>query len=219
MENPPQQPASPPYVPPPYVPPPYAPPPAASPSRVKIWAAGAAVVSAIAGVATAVAAFSNGPSQPAAVPPPTSSAVGGQPSQSPENVPATGADGAAAVAVRWSGKVVLGLEGLDLSQVPPSKGTSLGVRPAAGRNGSSSMEVKGTVALWENTGDPTPQGCKDLLASQSRNAIVVAEGDSVCLVNEASPIALLKVTATRYKEGSYGLIEGQLTVWNLRAAR
>lgn len=212
MENPPQQPASPPYV----------PPAAASPSRAKIWAAGAAVVSAIAGVATAVAAFSNGSPPPAAVPPPASSSVGEQPPQSSAAIPATpgpatGAGGAAAV--RWSGKVVLGLEGIDLSQVPPSKGTSLGARPAAGRNGSSSMEVKGTVALWENTGDPTPQGCKDLLASQSRNAVVVAEGDSVCLVNEASPIALLKVTATRYSEGSYGLIEGQLTTWNLRATR
>ncbi|MFF3015745.1 hypothetical protein [Streptomyces sp. NPDC057939] len=212
MEHPPQQPAW----------PPYAPPPAPSPSRAKIWAAGAAVVSAIAGVATAVAAFSNGsPPQPSAVPPPASSAVGDQPPQSPAVTAApgtaTGAGGAASV--RWSGKVVLGLEGIDLSQVPPSKGSGFGIRPAAGRNGSSSMEVKGTVALWENPGDPTPQGCKDLLAAQSRNAVVVAEGDSVCLVDENSPIAALKVTATQYNEGSYGLIEGQLTTWNLRAAK
>ncbi|MGW7315664.1 hypothetical protein [Streptomyces sp. NPDC054854] len=211
MENPPQQPAW----------PPYAPPVAPSPSRAKIWAAGAAVVSAIAGVATAIAAFSNGSPQPSAVPPPASSSVGDQPPQSPANTAApsaaTGAGGAASV--RWSGKVVLGLEGIDLSQVPPSKGTGFGIRPAAGRNGSSSMEVKGTVALWENAGDPTPQGCKDLLAAQSRNAVVVAEGDSVCLVNEKSPIAALKVTATHYEEGSYGLIEGQLTTWNLRATK
>lgn len=213
MSYPPQQPASPPYV----------PPPAASPSRAKLWAAGAAVVSAIAGVATAIAAFSNGSPQPAAVPPPSSSSVGNQPPQSAAAAPttpgpATGAGGA--VAVKWSGKVVLGMEGIDLSQVPPRKGgTDFGTRPSAGRSGSSSMEIKGTVALWENAGDPTPQGCKDLLASQSRNAIVVAEGDSVCLVNEKSPIGLLKVTSTHYNDGSYGLIEGQLTTWNLRATQ
>ncbi|GHB46096.1 hypothetical protein GCM10010347_14640 [Streptomyces cirratus] len=113
--------------------------------------------------------------------------------------------------------MVLGLEGIDLSSVPPRTGTSgFGIRPAAGRAGESSMEVKGTVALWTNSEAPTAQGCKDLLATQSRSAVTVAEGDSVCLVNEKSPIGVLKVTATRYNEGSYGLIEGELTTWNLR---
>ncbi|MEU8464917.1 hypothetical protein [Streptomyces sp. NPDC029003] len=214
--------------------PPYVQPAAPGPSRVKLWAAGAAVVSAIAGVASAVAAFSDHTAPPAAVPPPTSATVGAPPPQSPAGIAASPGTGAAAGAgsaagsgspgaaasVRWSGTVVLGLEGLDLSQVPPRQKEGTLIRPAAGRNGSSSMEVLGTAALWPDAAsEPTAQGCKDLLATQSRKSVVVAEGDSVCLVNENSPIGVLKVTATKYDEGSYGLIEGRLTTWNLRADR
>ncbi|MFD8981676.1 hypothetical protein [Streptomyces sp. NPDC059564] len=178
-------------------------------------------------MASAIAAFSNGSPSPAAAPPATSATVNVQPPQNPAGSaagPATGAAGtgaAGAGSVRWSGKVVLGLEGLDLTQTPPRKGdgSTFGYRPAAGRNGSSSMEVKGTAALWTDAAEPTAQGCKDLLATQSRNSVVVADGDSVCLVNESSPIGLLKVTATHYDDGTYGLIEGQLTIWNLRVAR
>lgn len=81
------------------------------------------------------------------------------------------------------------------------------------------MEVKGTAALWTEAAEPTAQGCKDLLATQSVKTVVVVEGDRVCLVDESSPIGVLKVTATHYDQGSYGLIDGQLTIWNLRAAR
>lgn len=229
MQDPSQQPASPPYPPhhPPHhpqqYPPSYPPPPVhTGPSRVKVWAAAAAVVSAIAGVASAIAAFSNGSPSPAAVSPPSSTTVTVQPPQNPTGSAAGPASGAAgAGSVRWSGKVLLGLEGLDLTQAPPRKGdgNSFGYRPAAGRTGENSMEVKGTAALWTEAAEPTAQGCKDLLATQSRKTVVVAEGDSVCLVNESSPIGVLKVTATHYDEGTYGLIEGQLTIWNLRAAR
>ncbi|WP_329197825.1 MULTISPECIES: hypothetical protein [unclassified Streptomyces] len=192
-------------------------------SHAKLWAAGAAVVSAIAGVASAIAAFSNGspPPTPSAVPPASSVTVAGQPpagGTAPSAAPS--AAGSAAGSVRWTGKVVLGLEGIDLNSIPPHSGTSgFGIRPAAGRSGETSMEVKGTVALWTNAEAPTAQGCRDLLATQSRSAVTVAEGDSVCLVNEKSPIGVLKVTGTRYDEGSYGLIEGELTTWNLRPSR
>ncbi|WP_371494857.1 hypothetical protein OG871_06365 [Kitasatospora sp. NBC_00374] len=117
--------------------------------------------------------------------------------------------------------MVLGLEGIELDQVPPRAGseTIMNTRPAAGRNGSSSMEVMGTVALWTSAEAPTAQGCKDLLATQSVKEVVVGQGDRVCLVNEHSPIAALKVTATSYDKGTYGLIEGELTIWNLRSDR
>ncbi|GLV98908.1 hypothetical protein [Streptomyces lavendulae] len=225
MSDPLQQPASPPPVPPAAVPP--AP---AGPSRAKLWAAGAAVVSAIAGVASAIAAFSNNSPSPAAVPPPTAVTL---PAPQAASTPGAGAGagagssagtgtgtgaGAAPASVRWSGKIVLGLEGVDLTQNPPRRGdgSTFGYRPAAARSGSSSMTVKGTAALWTDASAPTPQGCRDLLATQSRSEVVVAEGDSVCLVNEKSPIAVLKVTATHYDDGTYGLIEGELTTWNLR---
>ncbi|MFF7499290.1 hypothetical protein ACFZBM_07555 [Streptomyces lavendulae] len=223
MSDPLQQPASPPPVPPAAVPP--AP---AGPSRAKLWAAGAAVVSAIAGVASAIAAFSSNSPSPAAVPPPTAVTL---PAPQAASTPGAGAGagagssagtgtgtGAAPASVRWSGKIVLGLEGVDLTQNPPRRGdgSTFGYRPAAARSGSSSMTVKGTAALWTDASAPTPQGCRDLLATQSRSEVVVAEGDSVCLVNEKSPIAVLKVTATHYDDGTYGLIEGELTTWNLR---
>ncbi|MFF7075493.1 hypothetical protein [Streptomyces lavendulae] len=225
MSDPLQQPASPPPVPPAAVP--SAP---AGPSRAKLWAAGAAVVSAIAGVASAIAAFSNNSPSPAAVPPPTAVTL---PAPQAASTPGAGAGagagagssagtgtgtGAAPASVRWSGKIVLGLEGVDLTQNPPRRGdgSTFGYRPAAARSGSSSMMVKGTAALWTDASAPTPQGCRDLLATQSRSEVVVAEGDSVCLVNEKSPIAVLKVTATHYDDGTYGLIEGELTTWNLR---
>ncbi|MFE2855903.1 hypothetical protein ACFXJO_32875 [Streptomyces lavendulae] len=223
MSDPLQQPASPPPVPPAVVPQA-----SAGPSRAKLWAAGAAVVSAIAGVASAVAAFSNNSPSPAAVPPPTAVTL---PAPQGASTPGAGSSagtgtgtgsgtgaGAAPASVRWSGKIVLGLEGVDLTQNPPRRGdgSTLGYRPAAARSGSNSMTVKGTAALWKDASAPTPQGCKDLLATQSGAEVVVVEGDSVCLVNEKSPIAVLKVTATRYDEGSYGLIDGELTIWNLR---
>jgi len=204
---------------------------AAGRSRTKLWATGAAVVSAATGVVTAFAAFSGGSPSPGAVPPAASVTVTVQPSQSPAGATASStqasgdsrpaspspAAGTGAGSVRWSGKVVLGLEGIDLEKVPPRTGSGFGSRPAAARSGSSSMMVKGTVALWTSTEAPTPQGCKDLLATQSRAEVTVGEGDSVCLVNEHSPIAVLKVTATSYDQGTYGLIEGQLTTWNLRS--
>ncbi|MGO4457837.1 hypothetical protein AB4039_11085 [Streptomyces sp. M-16] len=200
--------------------------PPTGPSRAKLWAAGAAVVSAIAGVASAIAAFSGNPTAPAAVAPPTGVSLPAPQTGSGPAAGGTGAGGtgtgtgagAAPASVRWSGKIVLGLEGIDLTQNPPRRGdgSTFGYRPAAARSGSSSMTVKGTAALWTDASAPTPQGCKDLLATQSRSEVVVAEGDSVCLVNEKSPIAVLKVTATRYDEGTYGLIEGELTTWNLR---
>ncbi|WP_371676929.1 hypothetical protein [Streptomyces sp. NBC_01276] len=211
MSDPTQPPSSPPAFPAP-----------AGPSRAKLWAAGAAVVSAIAGVASAIAAFSGNSSAPAAVAPPTGVSL---PAPQTASSPAAGGTGTGAgtgagapASVRWSGKIVLGLEGIDLTQNPPRRGdgSTFGYRPAAARSGSSSMTVKGTAALWTDASAPTPQGCKDLLATQSRSEVTVAEGDSVCLVNEKSPIAVLKVTATRYDEGTYGLVEGELTTWNLR---
>ncbi|MFH7593742.1 hypothetical protein WDV06_01375 [Streptomyces racemochromogenes] len=216
QQDPSQQPAMPPYA--PYAQPvPPAPAPSGT-SKAKVWGAIAAGVSAVAAVASAIAAFTNspsaGPSAPAVPQPAPASTVGAQP---PAAKPGTGAAGAGTV--RWSGRVVLGLEGLDLSQVPPRTASGLGARPAAARSGSSSMMVKGTAVLWTAAEAPTAQGCKDLLATQSRKEVVVAEGDSVCLVDENSPIAVLKVTRTSYEEGSYGLIEGDLTTWNLRADR
>ncbi|MEU8433433.1 hypothetical protein AB0F18_11025 [Streptomyces sp. NPDC029216] len=214
QQDPSQRPAMPQYA-------PYAPVPPASPgaSKAKVWGVIAAVVSAIAGVASAIAAFTNNSHAPAAVPPAAAPNVVAQPPAGGTASSASGTGAAGAGSVRWTGKIVLGLEGIDLSQVPPRKGSELGTRPAAGRSGSSSMMVMGTAALWTNPEAPTAQGCRDLLATQSRKEVVVAEGDSVCLVNENSPIGVLKVTSTSYMEGSYGLIEGDLTTWNLRATR
>ncbi|MFJ8039388.1 hypothetical protein ACIRBX_02600 [Kitasatospora sp. NPDC096147] len=111
------------------------------------------------------------------------------------------------------------MEGIDLEQVPPRKGTDslYSDRPRAAREGSSGMQIQGTSARWTGSGEATAQGCRELLATQSVDAVVVGVGQTVCVVNDHSPIAALKVTGTRYKEGSYGLIEGQLTVWDLRA--
>ncbi|MCX5194735.1 hypothetical protein OOK31_12645 [Streptomyces sp. NBC_00249] len=173
-------------------------------------------------MASAVAAFSNGSPSPGAVAAPPASGAVTVTAQPPQSPAAQGGGAAPApAAVRWSGKVVLGLEGVDLTQVPPRRGSgnTLGYRPAAGRTGSNGMEVKGTAALWTGAEAPTAQGCKDLLATQSLSSVVVTEGDSVCVVEESSPIGVFKVSATKYDEGSYGLIEGELTVWNLRAAR
>lgn len=186
-------------------------------SRVKVWGVVAAAVSAAAGVATAIAAFmgnagSTDPAKVTAVP--TGSEAG---ATSATAMPAPSPAGSAAV--RWTGKVVLGLEGIDLSKVPPAKGSELFTRPAAGRQGSNGMEVKGTAALWEGPGEPTAQGCRDLLLTQSHDRVDVVEGDRVCVVNETSPIALLKITATHYMKGSYGELDAELTVWDLRLKR
>ncbi|WP_431680337.1 hypothetical protein [Kitasatospora sp. KL5] len=193
-------------------------------SHIKLWGAVAAVVSAIAGVASAVAAFTGGSSVPdrspsaqvtvTVAPPP----AGGSAQQVP---PAAGASAtnAAAEGVRWSGSIVLGLEGIDLTQSPPRKGSASFIRPAAARSGSNGMMVKGTVALWTGTGAPTAQGCKDLLLTQSRDEVDVAAGDVVCLAEGSSPVAALKVTATHYDRGAYGELDGELTVWSLRLNR
>lgn len=220
MQDPSQYPSQHP-APPPYLPSAASVPVSTGRSHAKLWAAGAAVVSAIAGVASAIAAFSNGspPPAPSAVPPASSVTVASQPPAGGTASSGAGssAAGSTAGSVRWTGKVVLGLEGIDLNTIPPQSAKSgFGIRPAAGRSGESSMEVKGTVALWTNAEAPTAQGCRDLLATQSRSNVTVAEGDVVCLVNEKSPIGVLKVTGTRYNEGSYGLVEGELTTWNLR---
>ncbi|MFJ1705552.1 hypothetical protein [Kitasatospora sp. NPDC088346] len=227
MQDPSQQPAPPPAVPPAGSPAPAG----AGTSHAKLWATGAAVVSAAAGVATAFAAFSGG-SSPAPVPPSSSVTVTARPQGLPEATAPSGqgpggagaaspSAGTGAVSVRWAGRMLIGLEGIDLEQTPPRKGSTsgLGFSPNVGRNGSSSMEVKGTVAQWTAAEAPTAQGCKDLLATQSRRSVIVGKGDRVCLLDEHSPIAALTVTGTFYDQGSYGLVEGDLTVWNLRPDR
>ncbi|MEV6207504.1 hypothetical protein [Kitasatospora sp. NPDC051914] len=170
-----------------------------------------------------MAAFTGGPSGPdrapsaqvtvTVAPPP----AGG----SAQQVPPAGASAtnAAAEGVRWSGPIVLGLEGIDLTQSPPRKGSPPFTRPAAARSGSNGMMVKGTVALWTGNGAPTAQGCKDLLLTQSRDEADVAAGDVVCLAEGSSPVAALKVTATHYDRGGYGELDGELTVWSLRLNR
>lgn len=113
---------------------------------------------------------------------------------------------------------MLGLEGIDLSKVPPARSDSF-LRPAAGRSGSSGMMVKGTVARWSGPGAPTAQGCRDLLTTQPHDEVDVVEGDSVCVVNENSPIAVIKVTDTHYDQGTYGELDTEVTIWDLRMAR
>jgi hypothetical protein len=207
------------------VPPPHAPgpAPAGAGSNMKLWGVVAAVVSAAAGVASAVAAFTGGSAQPSAAPP-TSAAVTAAP-------PGSGSAGtgttvapppspSAAAAVRWTGAWVLGLEGIDLSKVPPGRSSSFtSYRPAAARSGSSGMMVKGTVARWSGPGAPTAQGCRDLLLTQPHDQVDVVEGDSVCAVEESSPIAVLKITGTHYDQGSYGELDTEVTIWDLRLNR
>ncbi|BFV60025.1 hypothetical protein KCMC57_up51290 [Kitasatospora sp. CMC57] len=193
-------------------------------SPVMVWGVVAAVVSAAAGVASAAAAFMGGGSQPSATPPVSTSVVASAPapesaagpaSTSPKPVPAP-----AAAKVRWTGKIVLGLWGVDLNQVPPVLGADdlSFLRPSAGRT-NSGMEVKGTVALWTDSAEPTAQGCLDLLQTQRHDRVDVVAGDRVCVVNESSPIALLAVTKTHPSQGSYGELDADLTVWDLKMKR
>ncbi|WP_354644526.1 hypothetical protein [Kitasatospora camelliae] len=184
------------------------------------------MVSAIAGVASAVAAFMGGGASPqssaappavtvTAVPPAGASAAGtgALPPVSTPAAPAPGAD-----EVHWSGPITLGLEGIDLSQPAPERGTDPAgtLRPAAQRTGGSGMMIKGTVAQWTGPGEPTAQGCRDLLRTRSQEKVDVVAGDRVCTVDGGSPIALLKVTKTHSDQGGYGELDADLTVWNLR---
>ncbi|GJF31647.1 hypothetical protein KNE206_43470 [Kitasatospora sp. NE20-6] len=191
---------------------------------MKLWGVVAAVVSACAGVASAIAAFTGGTAHPSAAPvasaavdvapPPGTGFAGTSPAVAPAPSPA------GASPVRWTGKWVLGLEGIDLTKVPPARSTSfVFFRPAAGRSGSSGMMVKGTVARWTGPGEPTAQGCRDLLLTQPHDQVDVVEGDSVCVVNENSPIAVIKITETHYDQGSYGELDTEVTIWNLRMTR
>ncbi|WP_157531386.1 MULTISPECIES: hypothetical protein [unclassified Kitasatospora] len=205
----------------------FGPPEAHRRSPVMVWGVVAAAVSAVAGVASAVAAFMGGSSQPSAAP--TSSVVAPAPASADGSAaPATSATAkpapapAAGVAVRWTGKVVLGMEGIDLTQVPPTKGSSdtlSFLRPSARRTGSSGMEIKGPSALWTEAGEPTAQGCRNLLLTQSHDQVDVVAGDRVCVVDESSPIGLLKVTKTHYSQGSYGELDAELTIWDLHLKR
>ncbi|KDN88001.1 hypothetical protein [Kitasatospora cheerisanensis] len=122
--------------------------------------------------------------------------------------------------MRWSGKVRFGLSGLDLATLPPKarSGDTLGgsIWPSAQRSGSSGMKIKGQVAPWAGPGDPTAEGCRTLLQTQPQKEVDVLEGDRVCVVDDHSPIAVVTVTATHYDAGSYGELEADLTVWNLK---
>ncbi|MER8185028.1 hypothetical protein [Kitasatospora sp. NPDC094015] len=227
MQDPSQPPAQPPHPPATQAGPPQ--PATAGPSQAKLWGTAAAVVSAVAGVASAFAAIFGGSSSTGSAPPPPSSVTApAQPVQSSTDKPSTPApvdskttgtgSGSGAGSVRWTGHVLFGQEGVDLDQVPPRVGVpgTFGLRPSVGREGSSSLQVKGTVAVWSGAEAPTAQGCKELLATQATGAAVVGVNDRVCLVQEHSPIAVLEVTATHYDAGSYGQLEGTLTTWNLR---
>ncbi|MEV8098565.1 hypothetical protein [Kitasatospora sp. NPDC085879] len=108
------------------------------------------------------------------------------------------------------------MEGINLSAMPPRKGTDTVGWPSAQRSGSSGMKIKGQVAPWDGSGDPTAEGCRDLLLTRSRQEVDVAEGDRVCVVDDRSPIGLVTITATHYDQGSYGELDANLTVWNLR---
>lgn len=188
-------------------------------SPVMVWGVVAAVVSAAAGVASAVAAFTGGSPHPSAAP--ATSVVAPAPAPDPATVATATAKPvptpAAEVSVRWTGKVVLGMEGIDLAQVPPTKGDSLPFfQPAAQRSGSSGMAVRGPSALWTEAGEPTAQGCRDLLLTQQHKEVDVVAGDRVCVADGSSPIGLLKVTKTHYSQGSYGELDVEVTIWNLR---
>ncbi|MER5864843.1 hypothetical protein [Kitasatospora sp. NPDC002040] len=188
-------------------------------SPVMVWGVVAAAVSAAAGVASAVAAFTGSSSQTA--PSPTTSVV------APPPAPTAGATAAAttpkptpaapaAATVRWTGKIVLGMEGIDLTQVPPTQVEGQFLRPGAARTGGSGMTVKGTTAVWTDSAAPTAEGCRNLLQTQQQTVVDVVAGDQVCVVNETSPIGLLKVTKTYYMRGSYGELDAELTIWDLR---
>ncbi|GAA1082571.1 hypothetical protein GCM10009663_26960 [Kitasatospora arboriphila] len=226
--------------PPPHWTPPHQTPPSGSPtfgsptaghpaphrSNAKTWGVVAAVVSAAAGVASAIAAFTGGGSGSSAAPGPAPQVTGtvagkgasagtGDAATAVSPAPAGAGRGAA---VRWSGKILFGMEGIDLSALPPRKGTGAVNFPSAQRSGSSGMKIKGQVAPWEGPGEPTAEGCRDLLQTRARQEVDVAEGDRVCVVNESSPIGLVTVTGTHYDQGSYGELDADLKVWNLRLA-
>ncbi|GAA2827148.1 hypothetical protein GCM10010441_59460 [Kitasatospora paracochleata] len=195
-------------------------------SHVKIWGAVAAVVSAAAGVASAVAAFMGGGGSPptSAPAPQVTVTVGTQGSPNAGGVAAPSAQGTAAAPgsgakVRWSGAFRLGMEGVDLTADPPAAGNGTYLRPGAARSGSSGMMVRGTVAPWSGPGEPTAEGCRQLLLTQKRNELDVSVGDQVCVVEGSSPIGVLKVTAAHYDAGSYGELDTTLTVWDLRMGR
>ncbi|MFG2823487.1 hypothetical protein ACGFX4_29185 [Kitasatospora sp. NPDC048365] len=200
-------------------------------SNAKVWGAIAAVVSAVAGVASAAAAFMGGGDSPNPAPAPqvtvtvaaqagtgggTASAPSAQGTAAPAPAPGTAAK------VVWTGPFRLGMEGVDLTSNPPAAGTSgsfLFLRPDAQRSGSNGMVVKGTVAPWSGTGEPTAEGCRVQLLTQKRQEVEVAVNDQVCVVEGSSPIGVLKITGVHYDAGSYGELDTVLTVWNLKMNR
>ncbi|MGW4381789.1 hypothetical protein [Kitasatospora sp. NPDC004531] len=202
-------------------------PPAPQRSAARTWGLIAAVVSAAAGVASAIAAFmAGGGSGPAATPapaPPAQATFTASGSPTAPTAPGAGASGTAA-AVRWAGKVRFGLAGIDLAEIPPrarNVDDTLGgsIFPSAQRSGGSGMKIKGQVAPWDAAGAPTAEGCRDLLLTQPRREVEVLAGDRVCVVDDRSPIGLVTVTATHYDDGSYGELEADLTVWSLTLGR
>ncbi|WP_143687060.1 hypothetical protein [Streptomyces sp. TLI_171] len=194
-------------------------------SHAKLWGVVAAVVSAAAGVASAIAAFTGGGSSSPAAAPPASVTVTAAPPAAPAGTGATAGAGAtgpapspaAGAAVRWSGKWVLSQQGIDLTKRPPERSTgNFFYRPSAGRTGENGLEIKGTVALWTASEAPTAEGCRELLRTQPHDRVTVVPGDLVCAVDDASPIALFKVNDTHYEQGSYGEVDTEVTIWELR---
>ncbi|MFJ5234716.1 hypothetical protein ACIQBJ_33060 [Kitasatospora sp. NPDC088391] len=191
-------------------------------SAAKTWGVIAAVVSAAAGVASAIAAFSGGggagPSAgPAPAPQSTvaASTGGGTAATQPG---ATAAPPSAASAVSWSGKVRFGLAGIDLATTPPrvrDKDTIGDIWPSAQRI-QGGMKIKGQVATWTGAGAPTAEDCRTLLTTQLRQEVEVSVGDRVCVVDGRSPLTLVNVTALHPDDGSYGELEADLTMWNLK---
>ncbi|MFJ1753366.1 hypothetical protein [Kitasatospora sp. NPDC088134] len=191
-------------------------------SAAKTWGVIAAVVSAAAGVASAIAAFSGGGgSGPSAGPAPVpqnvvtastgSGSAGTQPGSAAAPPPA-------AAGVSWSGKVRFGLTGIDLSTAPPrvrDKDTLGDIWPSAQRI-QGGMKIKGQVATWTGGGAPTAEDCRNLLTTQVRQEVEVVVGDRVCVVDGRSPITLVNVTALHPDDGSYGELEADLTMWNLK---
>ncbi|MFD9130458.1 hypothetical protein ACFV0G_37835, partial [Kitasatospora sp. NPDC059571] len=147
------------------------------------------------------------PPPPRGPPPPPPGAPPARAPPPPPRPPPT----AQAAGVRWSGEVVLGMDGIDLTPVPPHKG---GGAPVV-IPGTGGMQLYGTAARWTGPGEPTAQACRDLLLTQALTVLDVAEGDTVCLVNGPSPIAALQVTSAAVDQSFLGQLRGRLTVWNL----
>ncbi len=139
----------------------------------------------------------------------SASSSGSGSSGTPTSATSTGMT-AAGPRIQWGpGAMLITNNGTDLGSIPPNDDAGPGDVFDGG--GLSGVGPSTKLALWPNTGTPTPQQCLTLDQTQSvTGGVSVHPGSVVCVETSGGLIAIISVTAV--DDGNL-IIHTETTVW------